>query len=100
MTLKKDEALRVIAAALEGLDGAPASKTTATVGPATLLIGPDGCLDSIGLVTLIVAVEERLADEFGLSVTLASEKAVAAKTSPFRSIEKFADYVVEVTRGG
>ena len=47
------------------------------------LIGQDGLLDSLGLVNLILLVEERIADELGVSVTLADEKAMSQRSSPF-----------------
>ena len=60
------------------------------------LFGGGGLLDSIGLVTFIVEVEERLEDEFDVSVVLADEKAMSRKTSPFARISYLADYILEV----
>ena len=60
------------------------------------LFGGDGLLDSIGLVSFIVEVEERLEDEFNVSVILADEKAMSRRTSPFVRISYLADYILEV----
>jgi|688.fasta_scaffold01447_16 hypothetical protein len=60
------------------------------------LFGGDGLLDSIGLVTFVVEVEERLEDEFDVSVVLADEKAMSRRTSPFARISYLADYILEV----
>ena len=60
------------------------------------LFGGDGLLDSIGLVTFVVEVEERLEDEFNVSVVLADEKAMSRRTSPFARISYLADYILEV----
>jgi acyl carrier protein len=60
------------------------------------LFGGDGLLDSIGLVTYVVEVEERLEDEFDVSVVLADEKAMSRRTSPFARISYLADYILEV----
>ncbi|SRR6266540_2295416 len=62
----------------------------------TRLFGRDSSLDSLGLVNLIVAFEQRLADEFGLALTLADEKALSRKSSPFRSVDSFTNYVLEL----
>lgn len=62
----------------------------------TVLFGNDGFLDSLGLVTLIVAVEQNLRDELDISVTLADEKAMSQKVSPFRTIETLADYIIKL----
>lgn len=60
------------------------------------LLGPGSTLDSIGLVTLIVDVEQRLADEYDVSVTLASENAMSRRQSPFRTVGALADYISEL----
>src|SRR5688500_9257302 len=59
---------------------------------ATRLYGVEGALDSLSLVSLIVAVEQGIGDEFGTTVPLADERAMSAKNSPFRSVDTLADY--------
>jgi len=39
----------------------------------TALLGRDGCLDSMGFVNLIVALEEELEKQLGITATLADE---------------------------
>jgi D-alanine--poly(phosphoribitol) ligase subunit 2 len=56
------------------------------------LYGRDGALDSVGLVSLVAAVEQALEDRFGVSIALADERAVSQKHSPFRTIGTLADY--------
>lgn len=64
--------------------------------PSTPLIGQGAALDSLALVTLIVTVEARVADELGKSVTLASEQAMSRTQSPFRTLGTLAAYVDEL----
>jgi hypothetical protein len=59
----------------------------------TLLFGRSGVLDSNGLVILIVTIEEKIEDEFGVSLTIADEKALSQEKSPFISVETLADYI-------
>jgi len=59
----------------------------------TRLLGSQSVLDSIHLVSLIVAVEREVEDAFGVAVTLADERALSMKESPFRSIQSLADYI-------
>ncbi|MCA9405640.1 MAG: acyl carrier protein [Candidatus Omnitrophica bacterium] len=61
--------------------------------PNTILFGPGRQLDSLGFVNLIVAVEERLCDETGQSLTLADEKAMSRQNSPFRTIATLSEYI-------
>lgn len=60
----------------------------------TVLFGSDGVLDSMGLVTLIIAVEQAIEDRFEVSAGLADEKAMSQKRSPYRSVATLADYAV------
>lgn len=62
-------------------------------GRDTVLFGREGCLDSLGLVSFIVAVEAELEDRCGVHLTLADEKAMSQKHSPFRTAGALADYV-------
>jgi acyl carrier protein len=63
--------------------------------PETLLLGTAGVLDSLGLVNFIVAVEERLEDEFEISVTLSDKRAFSRSGSPFRTVATLAVYIEE-----
>jgi acyl carrier protein len=56
------------------------------------LFGKAGILDSLGLVTVILDVEQRLAEEFGIAIALADDRAMSQKRSPFRTIGSLADY--------
>lgn len=72
-------------------DGAP-------LGEDTRLIGHAGVLDSMGLVTLIVDLEQRLEQEYDVMVVIADERAMSQKHSPFRSVGSLADYVCELVK--
>ena len=61
--------------------------------PETQLFGRGSKLDSLGLVNLIVLVEEKTADAFGKTVTIADEKAMSQKNSPFRTVQTLAEYL-------
>ncbi len=61
----------------------------------TILFGKDGGLDSMGLVTLIVAVEQALEDRYEKAAGLADEKAMSQARSPYRSVASLARYAVE-----
>ena len=61
--------------------------------PETRLLGSQSVLDSMHLVSLIVAIEREVEDMFGVALTLADERALSMKESPFRSIQSLADYI-------
>jgi len=61
---------------------------------APLFGGKTGVLSSISLVTLIVAVEQSIEDEFETSLILADEKAMSQKNSPFLTIGSLTNYII------
>ena len=59
----------------------------------TRLVGPEAVLDSMQLVSLIIAIEREVEETFGVTLTLADERALSMKKSPFRSVQSLADYI-------
>ena len=59
----------------------------------TKLYGGNGAMDSLALVSFIADLEDKISDEFEKDIILADEKAMSAKTSPFRNIESLASYI-------
>jgi hypothetical protein len=72
--------------------------------PGTRLLGSESVLDSMYLVSLIIAIEREVEDTFGVALTLANERALSMKESPFRSIQSLADYIgilmIDARNGG
>lgn len=81
---------------LDEMQALPAAPLTAE----TRLLGREAVLDSLGLVRLILEVEERLAEAHDLNVTLADERAMSQARSPFRSVATLVDYIVELSSEG
>tara|TARA_B100000963_G_C22363088_1_gene552494 strand:+ start:357 stop:653 length:297 start_codon:yes stop_codon:yes gene_type:complete len=61
----------------------------------TRLFGSDGLLSSIQLVSFITELEENLEDELDVDLTLADEKAMSRRTSPFINVKHLTSYVEE-----
>ena len=61
----------------------------------TILFGKEGILDSMGLVTLIIAVEQSIEDRYEKTAGLADEKAMSQARSPYRSVATLAEYAVQ-----
>jgi len=59
----------------------------------TILFGGKSKLDSLGLVSLITIIEERLNDSFNVEISLADEKAMSQRQSPFKSVATLVDYI-------
>ena len=67
-----------------------------TEGEQTRLFGGNGQLDSLGLVSLVVSIEEEIETELGNAIVLADEKAMSRRTSPFSRIGNLIDYIDEL----
>ena len=59
----------------------------------TTIYGNDSRLDSLGLINLIVAVEQNIEDEFDVNITIADERAMSQETSPFKTVGTLTDYI-------
>ena len=59
----------------------------------TKLYGGNGAMDSLALVSFIADLEDKISDKFEEDIILADEKAMSAKTSPFRNIESLTSYI-------
>ena len=57
------------------------------------IYGGSSNLDSMGLVSFIVGLELSIEDEFDQSISLADEKAMSQKSSPYQNINSLADYI-------
>ena len=57
------------------------------------LLGPESSVDSLGVVNLLVTLEQNIEDEFNVNITIADEKAMSQKHSPFRSVGTLIEYI-------
>jgi acyl carrier protein len=64
----------------------------------TMIVGPGAVIDSIGVVSLIVDIEQRLEMDYQVSVTLANDRAMSQRNSPFRTAAVLADHILTTER--
>lgn len=62
------------------------------------LYGNEGVFESMYLVAFLAQVEESIEEEFDVEVTLASEKAVSLRVSPFSSVRRLVGFIEEELR--
>lgn len=67
-----------------------------SAGAESVLFGEGGVLTSVDFVTLILDIEEAVGEATGTSATLADERAMSQKYSPFRTVGTLADYISEL----
>tara|TARA_Y100001980_G_C14434272_1_gene222018 strand:- start:402 stop:686 length:285 start_codon:yes stop_codon:yes gene_type:complete len=59
----------------------------------TEIFGGNSKLDSLGLVTFLVSLEQKIEDAYGIQITIADEKAMSLTNSPFRTVGSLNDYL-------
>ena len=85
--------LKLVVQAVQDLIQATGQKAAGPITAQTPLLGAGRVVDSIGLVTLVVDVENRVADQLGRSVSLMDDRAMSQSKSPFRSVGSLAEYL-------
>jgi acyl carrier protein len=93
MIARKD-AYEIVIASLNEVFAQTGMPAPEALGEDTVLVGNDPALDSLGVVQLIVEVEQRVEQGHNISVTLANDKAMSARNSPFRTVGVLTDHVV------
>lgn len=60
----------------------------------TILLGDGGILDSLGLINLIVCIEEKIVFEIGRQVILLDEESLMNPEGPYRSVGSLASWIL------
>src|SRR3712207_865923 len=92
----RSDMLDIIIVAAQSINDQLAVRIPTELGADTPLFGVDGVLDSVGLVSLVLAAEEAIRDAVGVDVTLADERALSLSRSPFRTIGSLAEYAEQL----
>jgi hypothetical protein len=85
---------------LQGLRAANQAREASSqleVGPAAPIFGAGSPLDSLGLVALLLDIEEAL-QAAGYPIVLSDERAVSQKRSPFRTVDSLVRYIGTLLR--
>tara|TARA_B110000858_G_scaffold60059_1_gene69934 strand:- start:2087 stop:2371 length:285 start_codon:yes stop_codon:yes gene_type:complete len=78
---------------IDGLKEIDQKKYSGELGLNTAIFGNKGALDSLGLVTLLVNIEQKIESHYNTSITIADEKAMSLSNSPFKTIGSLIDYI-------
>jgi acyl carrier protein len=95
----KDQIEAIIIECLQDLNDDIESESLENPNKDTKIFGEDGVLDSLALVSLISDLEEEIHDRFDKDVTLADEKAMSQRRSPFGSVESLTEYIDMLING-
>lgn len=87
-----DELMELVVAAAREVAAEQDIEMTDALGAETRLFGEGGLLDSMALVSLVVAVEQAIEEKYSVPIALADEKALSQRSSPYRTIGALASY--------
>jgi acyl carrier protein len=82
----------VILGAVKSVNLARKPEAQLEIGPDAPIFGGGSPLDSLGLVTLLIEIEDALLDR-GHTVTLSDARAMSQTRSPFRSVTALVAYI-------
>ena len=95
----KNDIEAIIIEALQDLNDDIEDESLENPDSETKIFGEGGALDSLALVSLISDLEEAIHDKFDKDVTLADEKAMSQRRSPFGTVGSLTEYVEMLIAG-
>lgn len=95
MANDRPDATGIVLEALAELNGQRGADEQIPTNLEAPLFGATGKLDSLGLVTMLLEIEDRARDRFEVSLTLADERAMSESRSPFRTLSALSAYVAQ-----
>ena len=90
-----DDLVQIIVAATRELAAEQGIDIDGALDSNTRLFGEGGLLDSMALVSLVIAVEQTLEERYAVGVALADEKALSQRSSPYRTVGTLAAYAAQ-----
>jgi hypothetical protein len=96
--MQREQALQVVYDAIDILNRQLPQSRRLTKSPDTIIVGPSGTLDSLGIVNFVLAVEERAGEVAGAPVRLLDEGAMLDANGPFRNVQTLAAFLESVER--
>lgn len=89
-----DRILEIIYAGVDEFNAQQPDGFKLAKSPDAALVGSRSILDSLGLLTLLVALEGKVADSIGKQVVLLDESALGDENGPLRTLGSLAELVL------
>jgi acyl carrier protein len=89
--------LELVRAAIDDVNNQNDDEVKIGTAEDTALFGGDSGIDSLMLVNLFVAIEEKIEDATGKVVVIVNEEALSDGSHPFRTIGTLAAYINKIT---
>jgi len=93
--LDRQAILDIVLRALESANAVRDAGQQLEVSPTAPIFGAASPLDSLGLVALLIDIEESFANQ-GHTIVLSDERALSQKRSPFRDVPSLVSYIEQL----
>lgn len=98
--MEKDRAFQLVVGALESLKSSDMLEGNVSITKDMILMGTESPLDSIGFVTFITDLEEKISDETKKDLYLVLNEIKEFNVNkPQLSVEALTDYIVQLSKG-
>jgi acyl carrier protein len=91
----QEKIMAIIIDAISDLNEELQYDTLNTINRETPIFNGEYAIDSLSLVRLVTTLESRVANEFDQKITLADEKVMSQRNSPFKTAGTIADFIAE-----
>jgi acyl carrier protein len=96
--VQRDDVIQLVGAALGEINEVRAARDRIAVALDARLFGHN--LDSLSAVTLVVGIDERVQDRYGVSINPVEALAIGPAESPLRTVGTLVDYTMAKIREG
>lgn len=94
MSITQSDILNTIFKAVDELNKLSPPEAQLSKEASAVLVGEDGVLDSLGLINLIVMVEEKLQSDLNTEIIILDEEALANPEGPYQTIDTLAAWIL------
>jgi len=91
-----DRILKLIFKGIDSINAMRPKEARFAKQPDVALMGESGGLDSLGMVNLIVAIEQQIEEQFHVSLDLADDEAMSMRDNPFATVGSLANYIAHL----
>jgi len=91
-----EKAMQVVMEAIDELNGQLPKEEKLKKSPDTVLFDSGGGVDSLGLVSLLTTIEQKIEETYGITVTLLEDIDILENDNPFKTVMSLADYIASV----
>ena len=91
--MQHEQALQIVYDAIDAVNPQLPQARRLAKSPDTIIVGPSGSLDSLGIINLVIALEERASEVLGASVQLLDDTVFIDANGPFRCVDSLARHL-------